>query len=119
MGNPVIHFEVVGKDVAALSSFYEELFGWKTAAIEGMGYSMVEKEGDGIAGGIGTSQDGSSHVTFYVAVDDPQAALDKAESLGGKTIQPVMTIPDMVTLALFADPEGHVIGLVANETASA
>ncbi len=115
MANPVIHFEVVGKDGPALSSFYEQLFGWKTNALEGLGYSLVEKEGEGIAGGIGTSQDGSSHVTFYVAVDDPQAALDKAESLGGKTVQPVMTIPAMVTLALFADPEGHVVGVVANE----
>ena len=115
MANPVIHFEVVGKDGPALSSFYEQLFGWKTSEIEGMGYSMVEKEGDGIAGGIATSRDGSSHVTFYVGVDDPQAALDKAESLGGKVVQPVTTIPDMVTLALLADPEGHVIGVVAND----
>jgi hypothetical protein len=28
-----------------------------------------------------------------------------------------MTIPNTVTLALFADPEGHVVGLVASETA--
>ena len=115
MADPVIHFEIVGKDGAALRSFYEQLFGWKTTPVEGMGYALVEKEGDGIGGGIGTSQDGGSHVTFYVSVDDPQAALDRAESLGGKTVQPVMTIPDMVTLALFADPEGHVIGLVANQ----
>lgn len=119
MANPVVHFEVVGNDGPALSRFYEQLFGWKTTAVDGMGYSLVEKEGDGIAGGIGTSQDGSSHVTFCVSVDDPQAALDKAESLGGKTVQPVMTIPDMVTLALFADPEGHVIGLVASEAPGA
>ncbi|MEP6893731.1 MAG: VOC family protein [Gaiellaceae bacterium] len=118
MADPVIHFEIVGKDGAALTSFYEQLFGWKTSPVEGMGYSLVEKEVDGIAGGIGTSQDGGSHVTFYVSVDDPQSALDKAESLGGKTVQPVMTLPDMVTLALFADPEGHVIGLVANQQPS-
>ena len=119
MASPVIHFEVAGKDGPALTSFYEQLFGWKTNAVEGMGYSLVEKEGEGIAGGIGTSQDGSSHVTFYVSVDDPQAALDKAEALGGKTVQPVMTIPDMVTLALFADPEGHVVGVVASERPTA
>ena len=37
MGNPVIHFEVTGKDGPALVSFYEKLFGWKTSAVEGMG----------------------------------------------------------------------------------
>ena len=50
-----------------------------------------------------------------MAVDDPQAALDKAESLGGKTVLPLMTIPDMVTLGLFSDLEGNVVGVVANQ----
>ena len=116
MGNPVIHFEVTGKDGQALAGFYEQLFGWKTQGLPEMGYWLVEKEGDGIAGGIGTSQEGPGQVTFYVQVDDPQAALDKAESLGGKTVLPVMTIPNMVTLALFADPEGHVVGVVGSQT---
>ena len=112
MANAVIHFEVVGKDLAALQSFYGELFGWKTEAIPEMGYAMVEKEGEGIAGGLGKSQDGGpGYVTFYVSADDPQAILDRAEALGGKTVMPVTELP-MVTLAMFADPEGHVIGLV-------
>jgi predicted enzyme related to lactoylglutathione lyase len=50
------------------------------------------------------------HVTFYVGADDPQAVLDRAEQLGGKTIMPVTELPQ-VTIALFADPEGHVVGL--------
>ena len=54
--------------------------------------------------------DGNGHVTFYVGTDDPQATLDKAEQLGGKTILPVTELPE-VTIALFADPEGHVVGL--------
>ena len=56
------------------------------------------------------SPDGNGHVTFYVGTDDPQATLDKAEQLGGKTILPVTELPE-VTIALFADPEGHVVGL--------
>lgn len=112
MANPVIHFEVVGKDLQKLQSFYGELFGWKTEPIPEMGYAMVQKEGEGIAGGLGQSQDGGpGHVTFYVSTDDPQATLDKAEELGGKTVMPVTELPQ-VTLAMFADPEGHVIGIV-------
>jgi predicted enzyme related to lactoylglutathione lyase len=117
VGNPVVHFEVTGKNGDGLVSFYEQMFDWKTQGLPELGYTLVEKEGDGIAGGIGSSQDdGPGHVTFYVQVEDPQAALDKAESLGGRTVLPVMTIPNTVTLALFADPEGHVVGLVARET---
>jgi len=53
---------------------------------------------------------GNGHVTFYVDTDDPQAMLDKAEQLGGTTIMPVTELPQ-VTIAMFADPEGHVVGL--------
>ena len=104
MAHPVLHFEVAGKDLGKLQSFYSELFGWKTQKVPGdMPYAMVEKEDGGIGGGKG-------HVTFYVGADDPQAILDKAEQLGGKTIMPVTELPE-VTIALFADPEGHVVGL--------
>ena len=117
MGNPVIHFEVTGKDGEALTGFYEQLFGWKTQGTARPGL-LARREGRRRdRGGIGATQDGGAgHVTFYVGVDDIQGALDKAESLGGKTVLPVMTIPNTVTLALFADPDGHVVGLVANQT---
>ena len=113
MSSAVTHFEVVGKDLAKLQSFYGELFGWKMQSIPEMNYAMVEKEGEGIAGGIGQSQDGApGHVTFYVSTDDPQASLDRAVALGGSVVMPVTKLPQ-VTIALFADPEGHVIGLAS------
>lgn len=34
----------------------------------------------------------------------------KVEQAGGKTMLPVTELPQ-VTIALFADPEGHVVGL--------
>ena len=113
MSSAVTHFEVVGRDLAKLQSFYGELFGWKMQSIPEMNYAMVEKEGEGIAGGIGQTQDGGpGHVTFYVSTDDPQASLDKAVALGGSVVMPVTKLPQ-VTIALFADPEGHVIGLAS------
>ena len=79
-----------------------------------MNYGMVEADESGIGGGIGQADNGDGHVTFYMGVDDPQAYLDRAEQLGGKTVVPVTEIPNMVTFALIADPEGHVIGVVKN-----
>lgn len=35
--------------------------------------------------------------------------------MGGKTVVPVTEIPDMVTFAQFADPEGNVVGLVKSQ----
>ena len=58
----------------------------------------------------GQAPGGEGHVTVYAEVDDPQAYLDKVEQLGGRTVVPV-TEMEMVTFALFADPEGHLFGI--------
>jgi len=115
MGNPVVHFEVTGKDGRKLQHFYSGVFGWKIDANNPMGYGVVSNEdtGGGIGGGI--SGGDRQQVTFYIAVDDPQAYLDKVEAAGGKTIVPVTEIPGMVTFAQFSDPEGNVVGMVKNE----
>lgn len=116
MADPVVHFEVVGKDSKKLQDYYSQLFGWKINADNQMNYGVVEASDGGIGGGVGQADEGGNpHVTFYVAVDDPQAALDKAEQLGGKTVVGVTEIPGMVTFALFADPEGNVVGIVKNQ----
>ena len=49
-------------------------------------------------------------MTFYIETEDLKGTLAKIESLGGKTVlQPMQAGP--VELAMFADPEGNVIGL--------
>ncbi|MDX6659260.1 MAG: uncharacterized protein QOJ55_82 [Solirubrobacteraceae bacterium] len=114
-GTPVIWFEVIGKDGGALRSFYGELFGWKTEEFEGMDYGTISADanGGGIGGGIGSAQEsGASYQTVYAGVEDVQGTLEKAESLGAKTVVPTMDIPNGPTIALFADPQGHTFGLV-------
>ncbi len=114
--NPVVHFEVLGRDPSALRKFYSEAFGWQLGPADDgpLQYSMVHmKQGsEGIDGGIGKAPQGPGHVTFYIGVDDAEGALKQVEQLGGKTIQPPVQVPGGVTFALFADPEGHVVGLV-------
>lgn len=113
MGSPVVHFEVMGTDGPALETFYAELFGWGVQPFPEMNYGVVDTHaGSGINGGIGTSQTGQRAVLFYVEVPDPQATLDRVESIGGKTVVPVMEVPGVVTLAQFTDPQGNVVGLV-------
>jgi predicted enzyme related to lactoylglutathione lyase len=111
---PVVWFEVVGKDGPALQRFYSGLFGWQVAdAGDGSGYGLVSANPPGIGGGIGPTQDGGpGHATFYIEVDDPQAYLAQAEKLGGKTVLPPVELPQFnLTFAMFADPEGHIVGL--------
>ncbi len=115
MPNPVVHFEITGKDGKALQEFYGKLFDWHVDADNPMGYGIVDTHAGGINGGISASEDGMSQVTIYIEVDDPDVFLKKVESMGGKTVVPTTVIPDMVTFALFSDPEGHVVGLVKSD----
>lgn len=113
MPNPVTHFEVIGKDGKKLQDFFSQLFDWQIDANNPMQYGMISaQDGHGIGGGVGPNpMGGDGHVTFYVEVDDAQAYLDKAVSLGGSVVMPVSEIPGGPTVALFADPEGHIIGI--------
>ncbi len=113
MGNPIVHFEVLGNDGAAMRKFYGDLFDWEISTVEGIDYGIVSTGSDP-AGGIGADPNGhGGHVTFYVQVDDLEAALEQAKSLGGSTALEPMEIPGGGRIALFADPEGHIVGLVS------
>ncbi len=112
MRNKVIHWEVAGKDGAALQGFFGNLFDWGFDTNNPMNYGIVS-DPDGVGGGIGQTPDGSAgHVTFYVAVDDVSAHLDKAVSLGGSVLMPETTVMEGLVIGFFADPEGHMVGLV-------
>lgn len=112
MPNPVVHFEIVGKDGGKLRSYYGDLFGWAFQVAEELDYGMVEASEGGIGGGVGAGGPDGSFAGFYVQVDDPQKYLDRAIDLGGEVVQPVTEIPNVVTFAKFKDPEGNVVGIV-------
>ncbi|MBV8431003.1 MAG: glyoxalase [Solirubrobacterales bacterium] len=115
MGQPVVHFEVIGKDGDALRRYYGEMFGWEFDAPMGPTDYAVIKDPNGPGGGIGAGPEGyAGHVTFYVEVPDVGAALDQAESLGGSRMMGPDEVPGAgITIGLFSDPEGHVVGLVS------
>jgi predicted enzyme related to lactoylglutathione lyase len=119
MGQPVVHFEVIGQDGDMLKDYYSDLFGWEINSDNPMSYGIIQRDGNvnadgaGIGGGISGGPEGyGGHVTFYVEVPDPEATLAQAESLGGTRIfGPDEVMPGLV-IGQFSDPEGHVIGVV-------
>ena len=124
MGQPVVHFEVMGKDGPALRAFYSDLFAWNISADNPMDYGTVlrdenlNSDGIGIGGGIGQAPEGyAGHVTFYVEVPDVEAALAKAEGLGGTRMMGPETVMEGVEVGLFTDPEGHTVGVVKTTAA--
>ena len=119
MGQPVVHFEVIGKDGEKRQSYYSDLFGWQIDPNNPMNYGIVQRDqnvsadGVGIGGGVGAAPEGyAGHVTFYVEVPDVEAALAKAETLGGSRMMGPDKVMEGVEIGLFNGPEGHLIGVV-------
>ena len=109
MARPVVHFEIGCKDGKRTQEFYAKLFDWN---IEQQGpAAMIAPGPGGIPGHITSLGHEPEHYTiFYVGVDDVQKYLDKAKSLGGKTLVPPIEIPTG-TFAWMQDPEGNTVGL--------
>ena len=111
MTGKIVHVEVTGKDGAALQEFYGSVFGWELDTNNPGGYGML-RQGE-LSGGIGASQDGGTGlVTFYVSTDDPAETLRRVEQRGGRVLMPLTEVAPETTIALFSDPEGHVVGLM-------
>jgi predicted enzyme related to lactoylglutathione lyase len=123
MGQPVVHFEIIGTDPAGLRGFFGELFGWEfdtsgTVAAEvsePTDYGFIElltaSDGSGIRGGVGGGEAHHPHTVFYVGVPDVEQALQRAEDLGGhRELGPVVA-PNGLVVGHFKDPEGNLIGV--------
>jgi hypothetical protein len=115
MPNPVVFFEILGRDKAALESFYAGLFDWQMTPVQSESpdtYALVSP-GSGINGGLGKSMDGGAgHVTIYVEVANIDETLSLVESRGGKRVAGPDQMPNGPLIALFTDPEGRVVGLI-------
>jgi predicted enzyme related to lactoylglutathione lyase len=124
MGQPVVHFEIIGTNPQGLQDYYGELFGWEfdtsspvsAAVSEPTRYGFVERSttsGVGIPGGVGGGSGYARRAIFYVGVPDVEAALQKAESLGGTRKMGPDQAPTGLIVGHFTDPEGNLIGLAA------
>ncbi len=119
MGNPVVHWELMSKDPAKVAGFYEKLFGWKIQNRPELNYRIVDtgaaKDGmPGINGGIvKPEREGPwpGNMVLYILVDDLAAYRKKIVAAGGKIHVEEQKVPGMGKLALFADPEGRMMGL--------
>jgi predicted enzyme related to lactoylglutathione lyase len=122
MGNPVVHFELIGPDPARLRDFYSRLFGWDAppgapvadAVSSTSEYSFItpSEQAPPAAGGIGGGPGYDAHAIFYVGVTNVAETLAGAEALGATTVLPAQRNEGgQVTVAHFRDPAGNLVGI--------
>lgn len=123
MAQPVVHFEIIGADPERLRRYFGELFGWdfdtsaqvapEVSEPDNYGFvaPVTTSDGTGIAGGVGGGAGYEGRVLFYIGVPDVEAALQRAERLGGKRQMGPARAPTGLVVGHFTDPEGHLIGV--------
>lgn len=115
--NPVVWFEIPVTDLERAQKFYEAVFEIEMPISE-MGPAKMawfpSGEGEGVSGslvkteGYIPSHKGS---IVYFHSPDIEAALEKIEQQGGKTIVPKMSIGEHGWFAQFEDSEGNRVSL--------
>jgi uncharacterized protein len=124
MGQPVVHFEITGRDPVALREYFGALFGWTfdtSGAVSdeisqpgtyGFVNRNVTSDGTGIPGGVGGGEGYIGHAVFYMGVPEVEAALQHAEQLGGTRVLGPAKRPDGgLVVGQFTDPEGNLVGV--------
>ena len=116
MGNPVVHFEIGGKDVGKLIDFYSSVFEWNITPLADQLYIADPGSEKGIEGHLFQTTeetDSTNNVIIYVEVEDIHSSLEKAESLGGEILIQPQEIPGNASpFAMFRDPSGNRVGLL-------
>ena len=108
-------------DVAKASAFYSDVFGWTTSDMGGEygGYKTFNLGEKGV-GGLMKMPDPSipSMWAPYIATEDVDATLAKAQGLGGSTVIEAMDVPAVGRIAVLKDPVGAVFGIIKPEPQS-
>jgi hypothetical protein len=125
MGQPVVHFEIIGA--------IRRSFGATTASCSGGSSTLATRPpkrsrspvttgswtgarpAAGSTGGSAAARATNLVSCFYVGVPNVEAALEKAESLGGKRRMGPEGTPGTLVVGQFTDPEGHLIGVAGTE----
>ncbi|MFW6640240.1 VOC family protein [Nocardiopsis algeriensis] len=99
-------------DPARAKAFYEGLFGWKVNNLD-ENYALVSADDGPPTAGMGTASPESPYtgIVAYFPVDDVDAALERAEKLGGTKVMGPQSTGDG-RIAAFTDPDGNTVGVM-------
>ena len=114
MSKPVYYVELHTSDPAKAKSFYGQLFSWRfeDLQIPGMQYASIKTGGE-LGGGVMKEEHPKAPSMWlsYLDVDNLDATVAKARSLGGTILKERTEVPGHGFFAVIADPTGGTIAL--------
>ncbi len=116
-----VWYDLMTTDTDGAKKFYEKVAGWGTQPWEGPNpYTLWTNNGAPIGGVMELNDEMRNngvppHWVPSVGVDNVDATVQKANSLGAKTIAPPMDIPGAGRYAILQDPQGVVIAIFAGQ----
>jgi hypothetical protein len=112
--------ELMTRDVDGAKRFLAEVFGVTTTErdFDGMTYTVVQVGETGVAGIVpmppGVPDQVPAYWQAYFAVEDCDAAVARAQELGGSLTMPPMDAPGVGRFAAVADPYGASFSVIAS-----
>lgn len=121
--NQFMWYELQTKGIDDGLAFYKALFGWTSEVWEGGegAYHMLKLNNEPFGGAMeipaeAVAMGAPPNWSAYVGVSDVDAATQKAEGLGARTVVPPTDIPNAGRFSVIADPQGAVIALYQPDT---
>jgi uncharacterized protein len=107
----ICYIEIPTDDIILSSSFYHEVFGWKTRT-RSDGSIAFDDTVNEVSGSWVTGRKTGSEVNIliYIMVDDINNTVKKIISNGGKIVQEIGKDAPEIT-ARFSDPFGNIFGI--------
>jgi uncharacterized protein len=114
MANPVIHVEHLSSNVAQAQTFYTKLFDWKVEPMpvpDAEPYPVVKSDDAPNVGFFGVPNGTRPYWLTYIQVDDINAAVAKAKTLGATIVEEVAEFGEYGWASVISDPTGAVFAI--------
>jgi hypothetical protein len=111
--------ELLTRDAERDKKFYAGAIGWSFEPMpmeDGATYWVAKMDGHPVGGMFPTNRPGLEQVPqawmSYLAVDDVDARVKKAQAAGAKLMRPIFDIPGVGRIAILTEPGGAGIGWI-------
>jgi predicted enzyme related to lactoylglutathione lyase len=109
-------FEIPASDLDRAATFYEAVLEttlWRET-VAGVPHAIFPVDDGGMTGAVvshAPTQPGSSGVVVYLACDDIQGALRRAQNAGGEVVMPATSLDKIGLIAAIKDLDQNTVGL--------